>query len=156
MECDDAELLLAAAYLHDVGYAPELVKTGFHAVDGARFVRDGDHGRLAGLVAYHSGAQAEAAERGLEAALSDFEDERSAVSRALTYCDLTTDSGGHRVDPESRLAEIRGRYGLASPEAQALAHSGPGLLDDVRAVEAMLPGTAVSWAEASTRLGGRQ
>ena len=30
--------LMAAAWLHDVGYAPELVETGFHPLDGARFL----------------------------------------------------------------------------------------------------------------------
>ena len=29
-----------AAWLHDVGYAPSLVETGLHALDGARFLRD--------------------------------------------------------------------------------------------------------------------
>lgn len=39
----NAGLLVAAALLHDVGYAPRLVKTGFHPLDGARFLRD-EHG----------------------------------------------------------------------------------------------------------------
>ena len=135
---DEAELLLAAAYLHDVGYAPELAQTGFHAVDGARFVRAGGHERLAGLVAYHSGAEAEADERGLVGELAEFEDERSVVSRALTYCDLTTDSEGRAVEPGERLAEIRRRHGPAAPEVRALERSRPALMDDLRAVKAML------------------
>ncbi len=36
---DEARVLVAAAVLHDVGYAPELVDTGFHPIDGARFLR---------------------------------------------------------------------------------------------------------------------
>ena len=31
--------LVAAAWLHDIGYAPELVVTGFHPLDGARYLR---------------------------------------------------------------------------------------------------------------------
>ena len=31
---DDADLLEAAAWLHDIGYAPDLAKTGFHPLDG--------------------------------------------------------------------------------------------------------------------------
>ena len=27
---DDAELLIVSAWLHDIGYAPELAETGFH------------------------------------------------------------------------------------------------------------------------------
>jgi hypothetical protein len=138
LEREDAELLVAAAYLHDVGYAPELGKTGFHPLDGARFVREAGHKRLAGLVAYHSGAGTEAEERGLAVEFSEFEDEQSIVSRALTYCDLTTNADGRPVEAEYRLAEIRDRYGSTSPEARALDRSGSALLDDVHAVKAML------------------
>jgi hypothetical protein len=141
LEPGEAAVLVAAAYLHDVGYAPELAETGFHAVDGARFVRARGHERLAGLVAYHSGAEAEASERRLVRELTEFEDEGSVVSRALSYCDLTTDSEGRPVEPGERLAEIRRRYGPAAPEVRALERSAPALLDDVRAVEAMLAGS---------------
>jgi hypothetical protein len=134
----DADLLLAAAFLHDIGYAPELAQTGFHPVDGARFVRAAGHERLAGLVAYHSGADAEAGERGLVRELSEFEDERSLLSRALTYCDLTTDSDGRRVDADERLAEIRERHGPSSPGGQAVVRCASALLEDVRRVEAIL------------------
>ncbi len=139
----DAAALVAAAYLHDVGYAPELAETGFHAVDGARFLRVCGHGRVAGLVAYHSGAEAEAGARGLVRELAEFEDERSVVSRALTYCDLTTDSEGRPVELAERLAEIRRRYGAGAPEVRALECSVLALLDDVRAVEAILAESGV-------------
>ena len=36
----DAELLEAAAWLHDIGYLPELAQTGMHGLDGARYLRD--------------------------------------------------------------------------------------------------------------------
>lgn len=29
----EGEYLIAAAYLHDIGYAPELQRTGFHPID---------------------------------------------------------------------------------------------------------------------------
>jgi hypothetical protein len=131
-------VLVAVAYLHDVGYAPALAQTGFHCIDGARFLRTSGHERLAGLVAHHSGAEAEAEERGLVGELGEFADERSAVSRALTYCDLTTDANGQPVEPVERLAEIRRRYGSATPEARAVGRSSAALLADVRAVEALL------------------
>src|ERR1700753_3376670 len=53
---DDADLLEAAAWLHDIGYSPELVETGFHPLDGARYLRDVDHAdaTLCRLVANHS------------------------------------------------------------------------------------------------------
>jgi HD superfamily phosphodiesterase len=37
---DDAEVLERAAVLHDIGYAPPLVETGFHPLDGPRYLRD--------------------------------------------------------------------------------------------------------------------
>ena len=63
----DADLLEAAAWLHDIGYAPALAVTGLHALDGARYLRDARHAdaMLCRLVAHHSYAIIEAGERGL-------------------------------------------------------------------------------------------
>ena len=36
----DADLLEAAAWAHDIGYAPTLAITGLHQLDGARYLRD--------------------------------------------------------------------------------------------------------------------
>ena len=62
-----ADLLDSAAWLHDIGYAPGLAATGFHPLDGARYLRDTQHAgqRLCRLVAHHSCAIIEAGERGL-------------------------------------------------------------------------------------------
>ena len=35
-----ADLLEAAAWLHDIGYVPGLATTGLHQLDGARYLRD--------------------------------------------------------------------------------------------------------------------
>src|ERR1700722_10881683 len=68
----DTDLVTAAAWLHDIGYAPALADTGFHPLDGARYLRDSEHAdaELCRLVAYHSGAINEADERGLAAELT--------------------------------------------------------------------------------------
>jgi hypothetical protein len=60
LSAEDADLLVAAALAHDVGYAPSLNRLGFHAVDGARFLRAQAQERLARMVAHHSGACFEA------------------------------------------------------------------------------------------------
>ena len=62
----DADLLEAAAWLHDIGYAPGLAATGLHALDGARYLRDAQHADilLCRLVAHHSCAIIEASEPG--------------------------------------------------------------------------------------------
>ncbi len=82
---DDAELLVRAAWLHDIGYAPDLVDTGFHPLDGARYLRSfGADDRLASLVAHHSCALVEAEMRGFaDQLLSEFEREESPVADAL-------------------------------------------------------------------------
>jgi hypothetical protein len=90
----ERDVLVAAAYLHDLGYAPSLVETGLHALDGARHLRALGHERLAGLVAYHSGSRREAELRGLLGELAEFEDEASDTAMALTYCDITTSATG--------------------------------------------------------------
>ncbi|WP_446214699.1 HD domain-containing protein [Micromonospora sp. IBSANI012] len=109
----DAELLAAAAWLHDIGYAPDVADTGFHSLDGARWLlRQGFSLRLAALVAHHSCASYEADERGLGDALaSEFPLETSATSDALWYADMTTGPDGQDFTVQERLAEIRERYG---------------------------------------------
>jgi putative nucleotidyltransferase with HDIG domain len=67
----EADVLVSAAWLHDIGYAPELEGTGFHPVDGARYLREqGFDERVVSLVAHHSCARFEAEVRGLGDVLS--------------------------------------------------------------------------------------
>ena len=76
----DADLLEAAAWLHDIGYAPGVTVTGLHALDGARYLRDAQHADalLCRLVAHHSYAIVEADERGLADILGlEFEPDRT-------------------------------------------------------------------------------
>jgi hypothetical protein len=118
----DRDLLVAAAYLHDVGYAPELAKTGFHPLDGARWIRDhGPGGRLARLVAHHSCALFEAQVRGLsETLLSEFEPEDSVTNDALVFCDLTTGPQGEILSFDERISDIYKRYGPDHDVTKAL------------------------------------
>ncbi|GAB3075783.1 hypothetical protein GCM10027186_34990 [Micromonospora schwarzwaldensis] len=92
---EDAQLLAAAGWLHDVGYAPAVADTGFHALDGARWLlRQGFPPRLAGLVAHHSCASYEAEVRGMKPDLmAEFPFEESPTSDALWYADMTTGPG---------------------------------------------------------------
>lgn len=122
---DDAWHLIAAAYLHDVGYAPALWHTGFHPVDGALFLRQQGYERLACLVAHHSEARFEAHLRGLEDLLSRFPRERSVVADALTFCDLTTSPLGTRVSLQERAREVTLRYGPDHIVTQALRQALP-------------------------------
>lgn len=109
---DDSALLIGAALLHDVGYAPDLVVTGFHPLDGARYLRGvGAPDRLVNLVAHHSCAVLEANLRGLSDELAEFEDERTALRDALWWADMTTTPHGDETTVAERVVEIQSRYG---------------------------------------------
>ena len=112
---DDAELLpllLAAALLHDVGYAPDIAHTGFHPLDGARYLREvGAPERLTALVAHHTCAYREAELRGLSAELTEWVDEETPLRDALWWADMTTTPDGEATDVHTRIAEIQKRYG---------------------------------------------
>lgn len=108
----DVELLMAGAWLHDIGYAGELAVTGFHPLDGARYLQAaGVPGRLTSLVARHSCAIVEARLRGLGGEVGGFPDESGPVRDALWYCDMTTSPDGRSVTLDERLHEIQRRYG---------------------------------------------
>lgn len=134
------DLLLAAAWLHDIGYAPELVDTGFHPLDGARYLRRiGAPDRLCCLVANHTNAWVEAEARGLGRSLAcEFPAEDSVVSDALTFADLTTGPTGSRVSVEARIAEVFERYVPDHVVHASIRQAAPELIATVRRVEARL------------------
>jgi HD superfamily phosphodiesterase len=135
---DEAETLACAAWLHDVGYAPDLVQTGFHSLDGARYLRDVAHvdSTICRLVANHSHAIMEASRRGLADELrEEFPAVDGLLSDALAYSDMTTSPDGDPVDVEIRLNEIAERYEPGSIVAEFIAEAGPWIIQSVRAVE---------------------
>jgi hypothetical protein len=104
--------LVAAAWLHDIGYAPEVAGTGFHPLDGARYLAGlGIDERVVNLVGRHSYAILEAEFRGFGCWLAAFPDEGGVSRDALWYCDLTTSPDGEPVSAGERMAEIKQRYG---------------------------------------------
>jgi HD superfamily phosphodiesterase len=112
----EADILVAAAWLHDIGYAPEIGHTQFHPLDGGRHLRDLSYPeRIVCLVAHHSGARYEAAERGLERELSVFELEDSSMMDALVTADLTTGPDGTSLIYDQRMDEILRRYEVDHP-----------------------------------------
>jgi hypothetical protein len=128
---DDAELIEVAAWLHDIGYAPSLVRTGFHPLDGARFLRDdvGADEILCQLVAHHTAAAIEAEERGLGLELHEFARPSPRLLNALIYCDLTAGVDGSTVDVDERLAEILTRYPPDHVVHRSITRSAPILRD---------------------------
>jgi hypothetical protein len=136
---NDRELLVAAAWLHDIGYAPSLVYTGLHALDGARFLqRIGCDARLCALVAHHSGARFEAEERGLSDELAVFPLEDSPVMDALVVADFTTGPQGQDLDYDARVDEVLDRYEPSSPVHRAVTQGREQLRLHVERVSARL------------------
>lgn len=137
---DRPALLVTAAYLHDVGYAAAARDTGLHQLDGARYLRSlGAPDALTGLVAHHTSATVEAAERGLDHRLSDeFPEPSGDLLDLLTYCDITTSARGDAVTVDERFAHIYDRYPPGHLVWRSMQHAEPGLRQLVARVERRL------------------
>jgi len=133
----DPDVLVSAAWLHDIGYAPELAATGFHPLDGARHLRHiGVDERVVRLVAHHSSARVEARLRGMEDEFwAEFPAPEPEYEDALCYCDMTTGPSGDRVDAQDRLNEIRERYGPGHVVTRFVDEAEDEILAMVRRVE---------------------
>jgi putative nucleotidyltransferase with HDIG domain len=108
----DVETLLVAAWLHDIGYSPSAVATGFHPLDGARYLSAyGWPARICSLVAHHSAAALMASARGLDQAMGEFPIEISAVADVLTLADQTVGPNGESMTLDERLADRQMRTG---------------------------------------------
>ncbi len=137
----DAGLLMSAAWLHDIGYAPNLIGTGFHPLDGARYLRDVEQvdSRLCRLVANHSFATTEAGHRGLGDQLNhEFANVSGLIPDALTYCDMTTDPDGRPVSVQYRLHEVLLRYGKADPVNRSIREARPHIIASTERIMAIL------------------
>jgi hypothetical protein len=106
-------IAVGAAYVHDIGYASALKRTGFHPLDGAVYLRDHGWPLTARLVARHSQARLQAARRGRS--LAEFPHVRGIAQDLLDYADATTGPDGQRMTIDERLAEIATRHGGDSP-----------------------------------------
>lgn len=133
---DDPGMLIAAAWLHDIGYAPDIQETGFHPVDGAEFLRSrGVDKRLCGLVANHSCACVEARNRGVRI---EWPDEESALRDALWWADMTTTPTGGVTEVRARIAEVQARYGPEHVVARSVGEAAPYLLGAAERTESRI------------------
>jgi hypothetical protein len=115
----DRDLLVSAAWLHDIGYAAPLQQTGFHPLDGALYLEQIGQPVLAALVAHHSGARFVAVERGLSDELARFPFRQDVLSDALTACDQSVDHDGQPTNVHDRMRDMLARHGVASANARA-------------------------------------
>jgi len=136
----DFDVLVSSAWLHDLGYGPAISDTGFHPLDGARFLRDdGWHAQICSLVAHHSAALTEAKLRGLSETLSiEFAEPDAVLSDALWYADMTVGPDGLGLTVEQRLDEIAHRHGPEALVTRATKLSAQDLIGAVRRTEERL------------------
>ena len=129
-----------AAWLHDIGYSEHVADTGFHQLDGARWLRD--HGRLLDwcrLVAWHTGSDVEGRLRGLHAELvAEFDPPPPLATAILTWADVTTSPVGAMWTAERRLTDILERHPADSIVHRAIVATWPSLLLAARTVESLL------------------
>ena len=131
--------IIAAAWLHDIGYAEPLNRTGFHPVDGARFLRDSSFPELVvSLVAFHTRAVVEAEERGLSDEFAVFVEPPRGLLDVLTFADMTTSPTGDPISARERIEEILSRYPADDPVYRAISRSAPELLASVGRVEELI------------------
>jgi hypothetical protein len=123
------DVVSAAAWLHDIGYADEVRRSGFHPLDGALFLSQlGAPAELVGLVGHHTGARYEAEERGLLAEWAELPAPTPHNLDLLTFVDLTVGPTGSVMTPRERISEILGRYGADHAVHRAVTRSAPELL----------------------------
>ncbi|MGB8019613.1 MAG: HD domain-containing protein [Candidatus Nanopelagicales bacterium] len=142
----EAELLVAAATLHDIGYSPRIARTGFHPLDGAVFLRaEGFNDRLAALVAHHSWAVLTAGLHGIDDLAEQFPPEHSLLADALVYADMHSAPDGRMIPAGQRLADIALRHPQEGSAERALmlraamARVGAALLEVQRSRVLLLP-----------------
>lgn len=138
---DDAGLLAAAAWVHDIGYSPDAAKTGMHQLDGARYLRDvaGADPRICSLVAHHTCACVEARNRGLLTELeAEFPPVGGLLDDAITYCDTATTPEGELTNVNDRLAEVLERYGEGTVVHETIVEVRPSIVEAVGRVTALL------------------
>ncbi len=136
-----SDLLVSAAYLHDIGYAAAARDTGLHQLDGARYLRRlGAPDELTSLVAHHTSALVEAGERHLDAHLrGEFPvPTDSDLLDLLTYCDMTTSAQGRPVTVDERLDCIYDRYAPGHLVSRSIHRAEPQLRRLVSAVDERL------------------
>jgi HD domain len=133
--------LVAAAWLHDIGYAPSVSRVGFHPLDGARYLRDaGIDESIVRLVAHHSCALLEAEERGLRDELAaEFPPAAPDLMDALIYCDMTTGPTGEPCSVGDRINEIKNRYGPEDIVTHFIEKARPELIAAVMRIASRLP-----------------
>jgi hypothetical protein len=145
---EQAPFLVAAAWLHDIGYHPVLRQTGFHPLNGALHLkRAGWPAAMCDLVAHHSGSRFVAAVRHLDNELETFTFVEDELTDALTVADQTAGPNGHPMTVDQRIEDMLSRHGPDSPNARAHPRRGPYLVQAARRVATRLENAGIGAAQ---------
>jgi hypothetical protein len=133
-------VLVDAAWLHDIGYAPTVRRTGFHPLDGARWLREQAWPpEVYQLVAWHTHAETEARLMGLaDDLVAEFIPPPVTARAVLTWADLTSSPTGQVCAPADRLAEVLQRYEAGTTPYEAIVENFGSLLADATWVQHQL------------------
>lgn len=106
-----AASVVAAAWLHDIGYAQPLVRTGFHPLDGAlHLAGQGWPDDVVRLVAHHSHAAMLAPYYGVTDHLTVLDPVPGPASDLLTFADLVAGVDGSGTTIRARIDQMRARH----------------------------------------------
>ena len=145
---DQASFPVAAAWLHDIGYAPGLIQTGFHPIDGAR------HLRATGWpprIVRPCGPPLRKPVRRHRAAARR-RDRRVRLpggphTDALTVADQTAGPNGRSMTVNERIRDMLDRHGPGSPNVRAHARREPYLVSAAQRVADRLDASGIGPAE---------
>lgn len=134
----DRDLVVSASWLHDIGYATGLGDTGFHPLDGSRYLRaNGWDDAVCCLVAHHTDAASQAPSREVGDQLrAEFDDAGGLERDVLWTADCTTGPNGEVFSLAERIDEIAARYGPDDLVTLRMVASRPALESAIERVEA--------------------
>lgn len=116
-----ADAVIAAAWLHDIGYSADLIESGFHPLDGARYLRaNGWPEGTVSLVAHHSHSRITAPFFGAAEELAGIPEPPALDGDILAFADIAAGVDGNGATIDRRLADQRERLrsnGLIPDEA---------------------------------------
>jgi len=111
MGVEQPETVVAAAWLHDIGYTPSIAHTGFHPLDGALFLaREGWPDSVVLLVAHHSHAAVIAPYYGVHHHMAVLDHVHGHAEDVITFSDLRAGTDGRGADPRDRIDDMRRRH----------------------------------------------